>query len=158
MLKADSAVLFGGICNLMFLLQRTIVCKVETTSCRLEKLICEVWALSRWQQCCGSLAATFAWWWLDLLNPHLQTIRYVDKPSLLHFHSTYKLLEVGEKSNLDDFGHGLVSCLGQLSPYLLVRGQQMVWNMLERLKKWAVFRAISVQWLRKRRKVVTSHF
>jgi hypothetical protein len=46
--------------NVMFLLHRTTVCKVETTSCRLVKLICEVWALNRWQQCCDSLAAMFA--------------------------------------------------------------------------------------------------
>ena len=74
-------------------MHRTIVCKVEITSCRLEKLICEVWAQSRWQQCYVSLAATFALWWLDLLSLHLQIIRYVDQYILVNLQVTYKVLK-----------------------------------------------------------------
>jgi hypothetical protein len=92
----------------MFLLHRTIVCKVETTSCRLVKLIYEVWAPSRWQQCCDSLAAMFAWWSLDLLSPHLQTIRCVYACTLLSLHLMYKVHKAGEKCNLDGCGHGLI--------------------------------------------------
>lgn len=84
-------------CNIIILLHRTIVCKVEIISCRLEKLICEVWALSRWQQCCVNLAATFALWWLDLLSLHLQIIRYVDKYVLLNLQVTYKELKQVER-------------------------------------------------------------
>ena len=65
-------------CDVIILLRRIIVCKAEITSCRSGKLICEVWAPSRWRQCCVSLAATFALWWLDLSSLHLQIIRYVD--------------------------------------------------------------------------------
>lgn len=102
-----------GICNVMFLLYRTTVCKVETTSCRLVKLICEVWALSRWQQCCDSLAAMFAWWLLGLLSPHLQTIRCVHAYSLLSLHLmySYKVLKAGENCNLGGCGRGWMACL-----------------------------------------------
>ena len=78
-------------------MHRTIVCKVEITSCRLEKLICEVWALSRWQQCCVNLAATFALWWLDLLSLHLLIIRYVENYALENFQMTYKVLKQVER-------------------------------------------------------------
>jgi len=79
--------------NIIILLHRIIVCKVEITSCRLGKLICEVWAPSRWRQCCVNLAATFALWWLDLLSLHLQIIRYVDKYVPVNLWATYNELK-----------------------------------------------------------------
>jgi hypothetical protein len=74
--------------NTIILLHRTTVCKLEITSCRSEKFISEVWIISRWQQYCVYLAATFALSWLVLLILHLQIIRYVPKNVLVNLQVT----------------------------------------------------------------------